>query len=156
LEQIIGSSQALVARELVLERETGRAAAAVLAQVEFLEVGQAAVQVRVIAQRAELVPEVPIGQGAEQVLAIDRVVMRIRVIDRLEGELQRAPAVAVPVHGHPHDRLALPVKTKSVIAVPHPDQAPLLEAAEDLVAAVAETTREPAAAEAATAWAGAG
>ena len=46
------------------------------------------------------------------------------------------------------------LRTKSVIAAHRPDQVPLLAAEEDL-AAGAETTREPAAAEAAIAWAAA-
>jgi hypothetical protein len=49
-------------------------------------------------------------------------------------------------------RLAAALRTKSVIAAHRPDPVPLLEAGEDLVAAVAETTREPAAAEAVIAW----
>ncbi len=44
------------------------------------------------------------------------------------------------------------LRTKSVTAAHRRDLVPLLEAAEDLVAAVAETTREPAAAEAVIAW----
>ena len=60
---------------------------------------------------------------------------------------------AVPVQNHRLALLAVALRTKSVIAAHHPDQVPLLAVEEDLAAAAAETTREPAAAEAAIAWA---
>ena len=60
---------------------------------------------------------------------------------------------AVPVQNHRPALLAVPPRTKSVTAPHRPDLVPLLEAGEDLAAAVAETTREPAAAEAVQAWA---
>ena len=54
---------------------------------------------------------------------------------------------------HPRAQLAVALRTKSVIAAHRPDLVvPLLEAGEDLAVAVVETTREPAAAEAAPAW----
>ena len=62
------------------------------------------------------------------------------------------PAEAVLVQGHRPVQLALPQRTKSVTANHHRDQVRLLAAEEDL-AGVAETTRVPAAAEAAIAWA---
>src|SRR5438093_9774965 len=65
-------------------------------------------------------------------------------------ELELAPGVAEPVRGHPRARLAVALRTKSVTAA-HRRDLPLL-AAEDLVAGAAETTREPAAAEAVIAW----
>jgi hypothetical protein len=49
--------------------------------------------------------------------------------------------------------VAVALRTKSVTAAHRPDLVPLLEAEEDLAAAVAETTREPAATEAVIAWA---
>jgi hypothetical protein len=49
--------------------------------------------------------------------------------------------------------VAVAPRTKSVTAAHHPDLVPLLAAEEDLAAAVAETTREPAATEAVIAWA---
>ena len=71
----------------------------------------------------------------------------------LERELVQVEAVLV--RGHPHAQLAVvALRTKSVTAAHRPDLVPLL-AAEDLAVAVAETTREPAAAEAAIAWAAA-
>ena len=48
-------------------------------------------------------------------------------------------------------QVAVALRTRSVTAAHRPDLVPLLEAEEDL-AAVAETTREPAAAEAVIAW----
>jgi len=68
----------------------------------------------------------------------------------LERELVQAEPVAV--QGHRPAQLAVALRTKSVIAAHHPDQVPLLAVEEDLAAAVAETTREPAAAEAVIAW----
>ena len=66
------------------------------------------------------------------------------------------PAVAELEHGpveaeREPDQVAVPLRIKLVIAVHHRDLVPLLAAAEDLAAAV-ETTRDPAATEAATAW----
>jgi hypothetical protein len=49
-------------------------------------------------------------------------------------------------------RAAVALRTKSVTAAHRRDLVPLLEAVEDLAAAAAETTREPAAAEAVIAW----
>jgi len=69
------------------------------------------------------------------------------------GELQRAPVAAVPALGHRHVQPAIPLRTKSVTTAHRPDLVPLLEAEEDLAAVVAETTREPVAAEAVIAWA---
>jgi hypothetical protein len=72
----------------------------------------------------------------------------------LEREL--AQLEAVPELGHLRAQLAvLARRTKLVTATHRPDPVPLLEAEEDLAAAVAETTREPAATEAARAWAAA-
>jgi len=68
----------------------------------------------------------------------------------VEAEPELAPGVAEPVRGHPRARLAVALRTKSVTAA-HRRDLPLL-AAEDLVAGAAETTREPAAAEAVIAW----
>jgi hypothetical protein len=73
----------------------------------------------------------------------------VREHGQVEAVLELVRVEAVPVPGHPRARLVLPLGTKSVTA-PHRPGLPLL-AAEDLAAA-AETTREPAAAEAATAW----
>jgi hypothetical protein len=81
-------------------------------------------------------PEVPVAQ-----------VVPVAV----EQELVREAAALV--RGHPRAQLAVALRTKSVIAAHRPDLVvPLLEAGEDLAVAVVETTREPAAAEAAPAW----
>jgi hypothetical protein len=84
-------------------------------------------------------------------------------LDQAAAELERVPVVAelepdqaaVLVQDHRPAQLAVALRTKSVIAAHHPDLVPLLEAEEDLAAAVAETTLEPVAAEAAKAWAAA-
>ena len=62
-------------------------------------------------------------------------------------EQERDLAEAAPEHGP----VAVPPRTKSVIAAHHLDQVPLLAAVVDLVA-VAQTMREQAAAEAVIAW----
>ena len=59
---------------------------------------------------------------------------------------------AVPAREHPRARPAVALRTRSVTAAHRPGLVRLLEAAEDLVAAVAETTRERAAAEVVIAW----
>ena len=67
------------------------------------------------------------------------------------AERELVQVEAVLVQGHRPARLAVALRTKSVIAAHHPDLVPLLAAEEDL-AAVAETMRAPAAAEAVIAW----
>ena len=75
-------------------------------------------------------------------------------------ELERGPVAAeleqvlaqVVEPEQPVAQLVVALRTKSVTAAHRPDLVPLLEAEEDLAAAVAETTREPAATEAVTAW----
>ena len=71
----------------------------------------------------------------------------------LERELDQVAVVLV--RDQLRARLAVPLRTKSVTAAHRPDLVPLLTGVEDLAAAVAETTREPAAAEAVIAWAAA-
>ena len=58
---------------------------------------------------------------------------------------------AVPAREHPRARPAVALRTRSVTAAHRRGLVPLL-GAEDLAAAAAETTREPAAAEAVIAW----
>jgi hypothetical protein len=162
---------------LVLAAEslaTDQAAAPALVIVRGAEL------VLAIVRRAELV--LAIVRGAELVLAIVRGVVPELAIVRAEAlvliiapaealvlaivraEVQApviAPAVvrepetvkveAVPVRSHLRARLAVPLRTKSATGPRRHDQVPLLTV-EDLAAAVAETTLEPVAAEAVTAW----
>src|SRR5207237_6696866 len=84
--------------------------------------------------------------------------------DPVEPAVQESPAVqvaperelvqveAVPAREHPRARPAVALRTRSVTAAHRPGLVRLLEAAEDLVAPVAETTRERAAAEVVIAW----
>ena len=124
------------ARVVAQERETARVVA------RELVTDPAAVQAPAIVPVAELVLEiVPAAGGLERGQEV--------------GELQRAPVAAVPVLGHRHVQPAIPLRTKSVTTAHRPDLVPLLEAEEDLAAVVAETTREPVAAEAVIAWAAA-
>src|SRR4029077_2005460 len=69
---------------------------------------------------------------------------------RVAVELEHDQVVLVLVRGHPRGQLAVPLRTKSVIAPHHRGLVPLL-GAEDLAAEV-EPTREPVAAEAVIAW----
>src|SRR5205823_1781438 len=97
-----------------------------------------------------IAPEVEPEHGPA---AVELVVVPVEVALELvqaAGELELGQAAAVPVLGHPRARLVLPLGTKSVTTAHRPDLVPLL-AGEDLVVA-AETTREPAAAEAVIAW----
>jgi hypothetical protein len=94
--------------------------------------------------------EAVLGHGrVEAVLGHGQAVAVLELV-QVEAERELVRVEAVPVPGHPRAHLALPLGTKSVTVLHRPDL-PLL-AAEDL-AAVAETTREPAAAEAVVAWA---
>jgi hypothetical protein len=67
------------------------------------------------------------------------------------AELEHDPGAAVLARGHPRGQPGVAPTTKSVTAAHRRDLVPLL-AAEDLAVAVAETTREPVATEAAIAW----
>jgi hypothetical protein len=71
--------------------------------------------------------------------------------DRAVAERVRVPVEAVLAQGHPRGQPGVAPRTKSVTAAHRRGLVPLL-AAGDLAAAAAETTREPAAAEAVIAW----
>jgi hypothetical protein len=137
--RVIALAEAPEHDQVVAERERGPVRAelelvrevAVLEPVaESLAIGQAAARARVIALAAELV------------LAI--VLAEVR-------EPGTAQVEAVPVRSHLRARLAVLLRTKSVTGPRRHDQV-LLLTVEDLAAAVAETTLEPVAAEAVTAW----
>ena len=115
------------------------------------------------ARAALVVPEDPVVRAAlvasespavpvalERELARAGVALVRGLVAALERELVQVEAVAVP--SHRPAQLAVALRTKSAIAAHPHDLVPLLEAGEDLAAAVAETTREPAAAEAGIAW----
>jgi hypothetical protein len=107
-------------------------------------------------QVALVVSEDPVVQAVQAALVVSES-PAVPVAPELEPaqaavELERGPVVVVLVRGHPLAQLAVALRTKSVTAAHHRGLVPLLEAAEDLVAAVAVTTREPAAAEAVIAW----
>ena len=160
------------------KRRINSAGRGLAARVEGDKALAAATLVRPIARAVELERE--IDPVVEPVPGIDLVVVRAQVIVPVAEELEHGPVVAElvlapavaelehgqvavelvlvpeeaePVHGHPHDLLAVLLGTKSVTAARHRGLAPV-PAAEDLEA-VAETTREPAAAEAVAAWAAA-
>jgi len=98
------------------------------------------------------VPEDP----AEQAVLENPVVPAELELVQVAAERELARAVAELEHGpveaeQEPDQVAVPLRIKLVIAVRPRDLVPRLVAAEDLAAAV-ETTRDPAATEAATAW----
>jgi len=121
--------------------------AAVLAQA----IDQVAVPVQVIVPavaRAQV-----IDPAAERAQAIVPAAARAQVIDRaVVRELAIGQAEEVLARSRPRGQLAVPAKTKSVTALHRHDLAAALRVEEDLAVAVAETTHERAAAEAATVW----
>ena len=98
---------------------------------------------------ALVVPVSPVARVAS-VVPVSPVVPEDPVVPENPVALELAPAEAA----QEHDRVEVPLRTKSVIAAHPRGQVPVL-AAEDLAAA-AETTLAPAAAEVAEAWAAAG
>ena len=148
--QTIGSSQALVGQAaepgpaIARVAEPGPAIVPVAVLVPAID--RVLVRVQVIV-RAELEPELALAV-VERELALAVAVLER---DLVEEELVLAPAAELATD-QPHGHLATLAETKSVTAA-HPHGLPHL-AAVDLVAA-AETTREPAVAEAAAAWAAA-
>ena len=132
----------------VLAELAEQVAQVVLAELE-VRVGSAVLVVQVAL--AELaVPEA----SAEQVVPVELAIGRGAVQALVTGpeaapELQIAQEVPVETD-HPHDRLALPAKTRSATAAHHRGLAQV-PAAEDL-AAVVETTPAPAATEVVAAW----
>ena len=110
--------------------------------------------VELAVQVALVVPESPAVLVALAVRAVRGVLVvseNPAVPVALERELVQVEAELV--RDRPRVQLAAALRTKSVIAAHPHDLVPLLAAEEDLAAAVAETTRERAAAEAVQAWA---
>jgi hypothetical protein len=111
-----------------------------------LELGQVAVLdlviglVRAELEHAQVVAELELAQ---EVVELQLVLVAV--------ELEHGPEVLVPARGHPRAQLAVAPRTKSVTGARRRDLV-LRLAAEDLAAAAAETTREPAAAEAVIVW----
>jgi hypothetical protein len=124
-----------------------------IAQVAELEHAQVVAEL----EHAQVVELVLAQVAAERVLAQvaavlehDPVVAAERVLAQVAAERELARVEVVPELDPLRARLAGVLKTKSVTGVPRHDL--VLIAAEDLAAA-AETTRVPAATEAAVAWA---
>jgi hypothetical protein len=135
--------------------------AAMLASSRVIALAAAPEHARVVAER-ERGPEAE-EPGHDPVVAEpghDPVAAQLglaRVVAELEhglvvAKLERGPVAEPPVPNQPHAQLAVPPRTKSVIAVHHRGRVPLLAAVEDLAAAAAETMRDPAATEAGIAW----
>jgi len=116
-------------------------------------------QVELAVQVALVVPENQVELAVQAALVVlERLAVQEALVVpedpavpvALERELVQVEAEVV--RDHPRVQLALPLKTKSAIALRPPGLHPLLAAAEDWAAAVAEITLAPAAAEAVTAW----
>ena len=119
---------------------------------------EAQLEARVAGRRA---PERVLGPVVARELERGPVVAReLELGPVVARELERGPVAAeleqvlaqVVEPEQPVAQLVVALRTKSVTAAHRPDLVPLLEAEEDLAAAVAETTREPAATEAVIAW----
>jgi hypothetical protein len=109
-----------------------------------LELVRVAVELEVVPVAVEL-EVVPVAVELEHGQAVAEL-----ELNRVE-EQELVPAVEALVLV----QVAVAPRTRSVIAVRHRGLAPVPKRVEDLAAAVAETTRAPAATEAATAWAAA-
>ena len=155
-------------RVVQVELAPGRGLAELgLGQVAVLELETAPVVELTLAIDLVAAPELETAPVVELTLAIDLVAELAPEIDPVVAALERGPVVAaverdqavaelepdqaeaVLAPGHPRGQPGV-APTKSAIAAHRRGLVPLL-AAEDLAAA-AETTREPAAAEAVIAW----
>ena len=152
---LVGRVERVIARAQVIDQVAVLELAA-----ESLAIGQEAARARAIVRG--VLPELAIVLAEALVLIIAPA--QVPVLAIVPAEVQ-APVIAlaevpepeivqveaVPVRSHLRARLAVLLRTKSVIAVHHRGRVPLLAAVEDL-AAVAEIMRAQAAAEAVTAW----
>jgi hypothetical protein len=131
------------------------ALAELAAQVDRVALAELAVQVALAELAVQVAPAGLVVQVAPAGLVVQVAQLELNRVealelDQVEAELEPVQVVAAPEH----DPAAVLLETKSGTA-PHPrGLAPVRAAEEDLAAAV-ETMREPAAAEAATAWAAA-
>jgi len=135
----LGTAPVLAELELVLEVAVREPAA------ESLPIGQAAARARVIVRGAG--PVLAIVPGVELVLVIvlAKAALLIALAEVREPE-------AIQVEAVPElDRVAVPLRIKSVTGPRRHDQV-LLLTVEDLAVEVVETTRERAVAEAVIAW----
>ena len=132
---LVGRVERVIARAQVIDQVAVLELAA-----ESLAIGQPAeLGLAIVLAEARVLIIVP---AEVQVLAI--VLAEVRVPETVQVE-------AVPVRSHLRARLAVLLRTKSVIALHRRGRVPLLAAVEDL-AAVAEIMRAQAATEAVRAW----
>jgi len=142
----------LAAESLAIGQPAELGLAIVLAEARVLIIAPAEVPVLAIVP-AE-VPEPIIAPAQALALALAIVLAEARVLAIAPAEVPEPEIVqveAVPVRSHLRARLAVPLRTKSVIALHRRGRVPLLAAVEDL-AAVAEIMRAQAATEAVKAW----
>jgi hypothetical protein len=102
----------------------------------------------VVQEALEALAELVVQEALAELVVREALAELVIVPVAVEQEL--APAVVEQVPGHRRAQLAVALRTKLVTAAHHRGLVPVI-AAEDL-AAVAETTRERAAAEAVIAW----
>jgi len=103
--------------------------------------------VELAVQEVLVAPGNPAGPVALVVPAV------LVVLENPAGPEELIVLVAVLVQNHRLALLAVALRIRSVTAAHHPDRVRLLAVEEDLAAAVAEITPDPAVAEAAIAWA---
>jgi hypothetical protein len=168
LAEMLASSR-VIARAQVIDQVAVLELAA-----ESLAIDQAAARARVIVRGPELglaivlaaVPVLIIAPAQVPVLAIVQAEVRVLIIVPaavpvpaiVPAEVPEPEIVQVeevPVRSHLPARLAVPLRTKSVIALHRRGRVPLLAAVEDLTAEVAEIMHAQAATEAARVWAAA-
>jgi hypothetical protein len=132
-------------------------------RAELAELAAQGVREALVALAVQVVPAVQVAPVARVVpavpeLAIVQAVARVQVIVQAEEGLELGPAAepAVdPAEAQVLVQVAAPARIKSATAVHRHGQVRVPKRVEDLAAAAAETTRAPAATEAATAWAAA-
>jgi hypothetical protein len=154
-QEALAGLAAQVAQEALAElaaQVAQEALAELVVQVAQEALAELVVRVAPAGPELETVPEVveqePAPVPAE--LELDRVEVGPESPAVAELEPGRAEAALAP--GHPRGHPGVVPRTKSVTAAHRRDLVLHLAAEEDLAAAVAGTTREPAAAEGATAW----
>ena len=136
--------------EVRADKETGNTihntAGTLLTATEGLRTSSVA---RVPAEPGIAVVRAALAGPEDQVVPENQAVPAELVHGRGEAEVEPGRVQALGTD-HPHGRLVVPQGTKSVTVAHHRDRAVVLAAGD--LAAAAEITREPAAAEAAAAW----
>jgi hypothetical protein len=143
---IVSSQEPVIVRAQVIEQVAGPVPAA-----ESLAIAQAEGRAQVTVQAEALVLPTVLGEVRALVIVPAEEVQAPIIALAEVREPETVPVEAVLVRSHLRARLAVPLRTKSVIGPRRRDQV-LLHTVEDLAAEVVETTHGQAAAGAVTAW----